>query len=111
LKTLEKEGVISEDDSRRAQTDVQQLTDKYIKEIDDLLAAKEKEIMEVCAPLRTRACWPWIWRRSWPAWPPRAARCASSPRRPRRARGPSRAGASPGCPGAAMKRCWSSYLR
>ena len=47
LKRLEKEGVISEDDSRRAQTDVQQLTDKYIKEIDDLLAAKEKEIMEV----------------------------------------------------------------
>ena len=47
LKRREKECVISEDDSRRAQTDVQQLTDKYIKEIDDLLAAKEKEIMEV----------------------------------------------------------------
>lgn len=47
LKRLEKEGVISEDESRRAQTEVQQLTDKYIKEIDDLLAAKEKEILEV----------------------------------------------------------------
>ena len=47
LKRLEKEGVISEDDSRRAQTDVQELTDKYVKEIDDLLAAKEKEILEV----------------------------------------------------------------
>ncbi|MFO7265440.1 MAG: ribosome recycling factor [Limnochordales bacterium] len=47
LKRLEKEGIISEDESRRAQADVQQLTDKYIKEIDELLAAKEKEILEV----------------------------------------------------------------
>ncbi len=47
LKRLEKEGVISEDDCRRAQTDVQELTDKYVKEIDELLAVKEKEIMEV----------------------------------------------------------------
>lgn len=47
LKRLEKEGVISEDDCRRAQTDVQELTDQYVKEIDELLAAKEKEILEV----------------------------------------------------------------
>lgn len=47
LKRLEKEGVISEDECRRAQAEVQQLTDKYIKEIDELLTLKEKEIMEV----------------------------------------------------------------
>ena len=47
LKRLEKDGVISEDDARRAQADVQELTDRYVKEIDELLAAKEKEIMEV----------------------------------------------------------------
>ncbi|OUM94366.1 MAG: ribosome recycling factor [Firmicutes bacterium ZCTH02-B6] len=47
IKKLEKDGQLSEDDSRRAQTQVQELTDRYIKEIDDLLAAKEKEILEV----------------------------------------------------------------
>lgn len=47
LKRLEKDGTVSEDDSRRAQADVQELTDKYIKDIDELLAAKEKEILEV----------------------------------------------------------------
>lgn len=47
LKDLEKDGTISEDDSRRAQAQVQELTDKYVAEIDELLAAKEKEILEV----------------------------------------------------------------
>lgn len=47
LKQLEKDGTISEDESRRAQTQVQELTDKYIAEVDELLAAKEKEILEV----------------------------------------------------------------
>lgn len=47
LKRLEKDGTVSEDDSRRAQAEVQVLTDKYIKEIDELLASKEKEILEV----------------------------------------------------------------
>lgn len=47
LKQLEKDGVISEDECRRAQTQVQELTDKYVAEIDELLAAKEKEILEV----------------------------------------------------------------
>lgn len=44
---LEKEGSVSEDDSRRAVDELQKLTDRYIKEIDGLLTAKEKEIMEV----------------------------------------------------------------
>ena len=43
-KKLEKDKVITEDDRFKAQEDIQKLTDKYIKEIDNLLAAKEKEI-------------------------------------------------------------------
>ncbi len=41
---LEKDKVIAEDDKFKAQDEIQKLTDKYIKEIDNLLAAKEKEI-------------------------------------------------------------------
>jgi ribosome recycling factor len=47
LKSQQKNGDISEDDLRRLQDEVQKLTDKYIKEIDALLAAKEKEIMTI----------------------------------------------------------------
>lgn len=47
LKQLERDATISEDDERRAQTQVQELTDKYIAEIDEILAAKETEILEV----------------------------------------------------------------
>jgi len=47
LKNKQKNGEISEDEQRRLQDEVQKLTDKYIKEIDELLAAKEKEIMTV----------------------------------------------------------------
>lgn len=46
IKKLEK-GEISEDESRRHQDDVQKLTDRYVAEVDKILAAKEKEIMEV----------------------------------------------------------------
>lgn len=38
---------ISEDESRRHQDDIQKLTDRHIAEVDKILAAKEKEIMEV----------------------------------------------------------------
>jgi ribosome recycling factor len=38
---------ITEDDNKRMQDSLQKLTDKYVKEIDGLVAAKEKEIMEV----------------------------------------------------------------
>lgn len=41
---LEKDKLVAEDDRFKAQDDIQKLTDKYIKEIDTLLAAKEKEI-------------------------------------------------------------------
>jgi ribosome recycling factor len=38
---------ISEDDERRAQEDVQKLTDRYVAEVDKQLAEKEKELMQV----------------------------------------------------------------
>ena len=47
LKKLEKEGEITEDDLKKAQDNVQKMTDKYVKEIDTLLDAKEKDIMAV----------------------------------------------------------------
>ncbi len=47
LKKMEKEEHLSEDDRKRAENEVQKITDKHIKLIDELLAHKEKEIMEV----------------------------------------------------------------
>lgn len=47
FKKLEKDKVISEDETKKAQEDVQKLTDKYTKEIDQIMTLKEKEIMEV----------------------------------------------------------------
>lgn len=47
LKELMKEKEISEDDERRGEDLVQKLTDKYVAETDELLAVKEKELMEV----------------------------------------------------------------
>ena len=47
LKKIEKEKTASEDEVKKAQEDMQKLTDKYIKEIDQIMAAKEKEVMEV----------------------------------------------------------------
>lgn len=46
-KKLEKDKVISEDETKKSQEEIQKLTDKYIKEVDRIMAAKEKEIMEV----------------------------------------------------------------
>ena len=46
LKKLEKSGELPEDDSRREQSEVQDLTDEYIGKIDGMVEAKEKEIME-----------------------------------------------------------------
>ena len=47
VKKLKKDSLITEDDQRKAEEDAQKLTDKAIKEIDAVAAAKEKEIMEV----------------------------------------------------------------
>ncbi len=47
VKKLEKEKIVSEDESRRAQDGIQELTDQTIKTLDATSAAKEKEIMEI----------------------------------------------------------------
>jgi ribosome recycling factor len=47
LRDLKKEGEAGEDDERRAETELQKLTDGAIKEIDALLKGKEEEILEV----------------------------------------------------------------
>lgn len=46
LKDLLKEKLITEDEDRRAQDDIQKLTDRYVSQIDGLLKEKEAEIME-----------------------------------------------------------------
>jgi len=47
VKTLAKDGTITDDQIKRGTDQVQKLTDKFIKQIDDLVHGKEKEIMEV----------------------------------------------------------------
>ena len=47
FKKLVKDKAISEDDERRGQDEVQKLTDRYVAEIDKMVAEKEKEIMTV----------------------------------------------------------------
>ena len=47
FKSLLKEKDISEDEERDAEGEVQQLTDKYVSEVDKVLAEKEKDLMEV----------------------------------------------------------------
>jgi len=47
IKELLKEKLVSQDDERRAEVEVQKLTDKYVADVDQLLAAKEKEVMQV----------------------------------------------------------------
>jgi len=47
LKKQEKAGKVSEDDSRREQQEIQDMTDEYIKKVDDMVQAKEKEIMQI----------------------------------------------------------------
>jgi len=47
IKKMGKNGEISEDDVRRGQDEIQKLTDRYIRKVDEVIAAKEKEIMEI----------------------------------------------------------------
>lgn len=47
LKDLLKDKQISEDDERRAQDDIQKLTDRYIAEVEKAFSAKEKDLMEI----------------------------------------------------------------
>lgn len=47
VKSLLKEKEITEDDDRQAQEDVQKITDKYVKQVDEALVIKEKDLMEI----------------------------------------------------------------
>ena len=47
LKRLEKDGEMSQDEHRKVEKDVQHLTDEHIKRIDETLAQKDKEILQV----------------------------------------------------------------
>ncbi len=47
LKDALKKGEVPEDDERKAQDDIQKLTDRYIAEVDKMLAQKEAELLQV----------------------------------------------------------------
>ncbi|MDZ3823043.1 MAG: ribosome recycling factor [Pseudoxanthomonas sp.] len=47
VKELLKEKMISEDEERRAEDDIQKLTDQYVKEVDLVVKAKEEELMAI----------------------------------------------------------------
>ena len=47
IKGLKKKSEITEDDQKKAEKDLQELTDKYIKKVDEACAVKEKELMEL----------------------------------------------------------------
>ena len=47
VKKMEKDGELTEDELKKAQDEVQKITDKFIKEVDQVATAKEKDIMEV----------------------------------------------------------------
>jgi ribosome recycling factor len=47
IKKMKKDGELTEDDAKGAEKSVQDLTDKYIKEVDSASAKKEKEVMEI----------------------------------------------------------------
>jgi ribosome recycling factor len=47
VKKAEKDKTVSEDDSKKIQTEIQNITDKFTKEIDTVIANKEKEVLAV----------------------------------------------------------------
>ncbi len=47
VKSLKKESSITEDDLKKAEDEIQKITDKFIKNIDDMVSVKEKEIMSI----------------------------------------------------------------
>ena len=47
MKKAEKDKEVTQDESKKGLDEIQKMTDKFIKSIDDLLVNKEKEIMEV----------------------------------------------------------------
>jgi ribosome recycling factor len=47
IKEMQKEKLISQDEEKKAQDDIQKLTDKHVADVEQVLAAKEKEVMQV----------------------------------------------------------------
>jgi ribosome recycling factor len=47
VKSLNKEKEISDDEMHQSEDDIQKLTDTYVKQVDDILSIKEKELMEI----------------------------------------------------------------
>ena len=47
IKALKKKSEITEDEQKKAEKDLQDITDKYIKKVDEACAVKEKELMEL----------------------------------------------------------------
>lgn len=47
IKAMKKSGELTEDDVKDGEKEIQKLTDKYCKDVDTMIAAKEKEIMEI----------------------------------------------------------------
>ena len=47
VKDLEKAKDISEDDERRAETEIQAITDKFVGQVDDIVSEKEQELLEI----------------------------------------------------------------
>jgi len=47
VKKLVKDKLVSEDDQKRSEADIQKLTDKHVATVDQLVAAKEQEVMAV----------------------------------------------------------------
>jgi len=47
MKALEKDGELTEDDISDSEKDIQDITSKYIKLVDDSLAAKEKDLLTI----------------------------------------------------------------
>ena len=47
VKEAQKEKLISQDEEKKAQEEIQKLTDKHVADIEQALAVKEKEIMQV----------------------------------------------------------------
>ncbi len=47
LKSLEKDKDITEDENKRGQTDIQKLTDDFVKQVDAIIVDKEKEVMSI----------------------------------------------------------------
>ena len=47
VKKAQKKGELTEDDQKKSEKDIQDLTDKFTKRIDEMCSVKEKELMEI----------------------------------------------------------------